>query len=111
MSKLILTAEKTGKQMIAEFNRETAASMEDRGLTPEKVADKPMNGIPLFFYWAFKKNHPKVKKDETDELWAGLSEDDKKAVITRLMEMWQEAADSLMSGPEDESKKVKWEIG
>ena len=111
MSKLVFTVESTGKQMTAEFSRDTVASMEDRGITPEKVADKPLNGIPLFFHWAFKMNHPKVKRDETDELWEGLSSDDKKAVISRLMEMWQEAQDTLMAGPEDESKKVKWEIG
>ena len=111
MSKLILTVEESGRQMIAEFNRETVASMEDRGITPEKVADRPTNGIPLFFYWSFKKNHPKVKKDETDALFEGLSAEDKKAVITRLMEMWTEAQESLMSEPEETTKKVKWEIG
>lgn len=110
MNRITFTTPK-GEGFIAEFDREICASMEERNLTPEQVAAKPAAKMLTFFYWAFKKNHPKVNKDITDEVWKGLPSDGKKQVFETLARFWEEARDTLMDEPEDDSKKVKWEIG
>lgn len=100
-----------GRKYTLQFNRETVASMEDRNITPERVAEKPTNGIPLFFYWSFKMNHPRIKKEETDGLWSNLPAEGKQKVLERLIELWTDAQDTLMAEPKEDAKKVKWEIG
>jgi hypothetical protein len=110
MAKIVLT-DSNKKQYTAEFNRDVVVSMEDRGITPQAVSETPLKSVPLFFMWAFKKNHPKIKRDETDELWKNLSTEDKEAVLLKLIEFWTETQDTLMSEPEDDTKKVSWEIG
>ena len=99
------------KQYFLEFNRDIVASMEDRGITLETAVNKPVNTIPLMFFWAFKMNHPKIRKDVTDEIWNNIPKDGKKAITNKLMEMYSDASDTLMGEPEDDSKKVSWEIG
>lgn len=110
MNRITFTTPK-GEGYIAEFDRDICASMEERKLTPDHALEMPAAKLLLFFHWAFKKNQPKASKDVTDEIWEGLPAAGKKQVIETLAKYWEEARDTLMDEPEDDSKKVMWEIG
>ena len=80
MNRITFTTPK-GEGFIAEFDRDICASMEERNLTPEQVGAKPAAKLLIFFAWAFKKNHPKVSRNVTDEIWEGLPSEGKKQVF------------------------------
>ena len=110
MNRITFTTPK-GEEYVAEFNLDTVSSMEERHITPADVATAPATNMKRFFYWSFKMHHPKVKQSDTDMLWEGLSSEGKETVISKLGEFWMEAQNALMDEPEDDSKKVTWEIG
>ena len=110
MNRITFTTAK-GDEYIAEFNLDTVSSMEERHITPVETASAPATKIKTFFFWAFKMHHPKIKQDTTNDIWANLPSEGKEQVIAKLGEFWYEAQNAVMEEPEDDSKKVMWEIG
>ena len=100
-----MTIEVNGMNYVLEFNRNSVMSAERAGLSIDNIQAMPMNTIPLLFYAAFKKNHPKITKDETDKILIdelhGLSTDE----LKRLIELFNEPTKALIRGSDGDERK------
>lgn len=97
-----------GREFALEFNRRTVQMAEKNGFDVSKVDEKMMNSIPELFYYAFKKNHAWIKREETDRIlfeeFGGLTTDEMK----RLVELYSAPYDALLnSGENGEGKNVR----
>ena len=97
------------KDYTLEFTRDSVRNMETGGFDITKVDSKPMTMIPLFVFGAFKANHPNMKRDKADEIYASIGS--KTEFIKKLSEMYQETVESLTDddGTEGNSEwKASW---
>lgn len=88
-----------------EFTRRTVKEMEGLGFVFEELATKPMTMLPLLFQGSFRAKHKSTKVEKINEIYNSFG--DKEALLTRLMEMYQEPLNTLMEEP-DVEKKVEW---
>ena len=62
------TDNETGESYELDFNRESVLFAENREFVPTTVADFPASRVPEFWYYAFRKNHRKLARTQTDAL-------------------------------------------
>lgn len=104
-----LVYEIDGKTYTLEFNRNSIMSAERAGLVIDEVQSAPMSTIPLLFFAAFKMHHPKITREETDDILFnklnGLTEEEFK----KLAELYAAPTKSLFYSAEGdgERKNVK----
>lgn len=80
----------TGKRYELDFSRESVIFAENRGFRIDEVALYPMTRIPDLFFYAFRKNHKNVARNQTDALlekMGGLAP----AALERLNMLYQQA--------------------
>jgi len=80
----------TGKRYELDFSRESVIFAENRGFRIDEVAPYPMTRIPDLFFYAFRKNHKNVARNQTDALlekMGGLTP----AALERLNMLYQQA--------------------
>ena len=97
-----------GMQYTLEFNRATVVFAEREGFVSDLIAEQPMTMLPLLFHAAFKKNHPKITREETDrilfDVLGGLST----AEVQKLAQLYAEPTKTLIrNDDEGERKNVK----
>ena len=63
---------KDGDTYELDFNRESVSFAENRGFDPDEVTKFPTTKIPEFFYYAFRMNHKKLAKNQTDAILTKL---------------------------------------
>jgi len=100
-----LTFTYKGKDYTLEFTRRTVRQMEDAGFIASDVAEKPMQILRLFS-GAFLAHHRSVKTDVIEEIYASLPNKD--ALISALIDMYNEPIEALMDEPTEESGNVEW---
>lgn len=106
MSKIKL--EYKDKEYFAEFSRNTAKAIEERGFNLEAIATQPNKMIPLLIQGAFMKNHPTLKYVKVEEIY--LAQNNKSGLINALAELYAETVSSLIGNDEDDEKNATWEI-
>jgi hypothetical protein len=107
MSKIKLTYKE--KDYIAEFSRNTAKAIEERGFSVDLIATQPNKMIPLLIYGAFMKNHSTVKQTKIDEIF--LAQNHRGELVGKLAEMYVETVNTLVGDDEDaDEKNATWEI-
>lgn len=106
MSKIKL--EYKDKEYIAEFSRNTAKSIEERGFNLELVGVAPNKMIPLLIQGAFMKNHPTLKYAKVEEIF--LAQNNRAGLINALAESYAETVNALLGNEEDDEKNATWEI-
>lgn len=87
-----------------DFCRESVVFAENRGFKVEEVLTFPVTRISELFYYSFRKNHPRVARDKTDNLmkkWGGLSE----SVLERLVLLYNQAAMSNTFQSDEDAEK------
>lgn len=80
----------TGDTYELDFNRESVIFAENREFVPTAVADFPASKVPDFWYYAFRKNHRKLAKNQTDALlekMGGMTP----AILERLVLLYNQA--------------------
>ena len=102
-----ITLNKTDEVYELDFNREALYVMDREGFKLEDVSDYPATNIPKLFYYAFRKNHRKMTKAQTDRILReelhGLTE----AMLQRLSHLYlQAASDDNMQDEEDLGKNA-----
>lgn len=103
-----MTIEVGGKTYTLEFNRNSVVSAERAGFRPELISEQPMTMIPLLFYAAFKKNHPKIKQEETDRILFDEMGGIEPAVLEKLAQLYAVPTQALIRTKDDgEPKNVK----
>lgn len=81
-----------GEEYTLDFSRDSVRFAEQRGFKPDEVLDFPATKIPELFFYAFRKNHKNLAKNQTDKILeeelGGMTE----ALLTRLIQLYNQAA-------------------
>ena len=88
-----------------DFSRDSVAFAEDRQFSTDDVVRYPVTKVPEFFYYAFRKNHCKLARSQTDAILdkiGGLTPD----MLKRLLLLYNQAAmsNNIMQDEEDLAK-------
>lgn len=88
-----------------DFSRDSVSFAEDRQFSPDDVARYPVTKVPELFYYAFRKNHRKLARSQTDAILdkiGGLTPD----MLKRLILLYNQAAmsNNIMQDDEDLAK-------
>lgn len=99
-----------GIEYTLEFDRDTVAYAEKHGFKIDEVGDKPMTTVSDLFFYAFRKNHPTVKREKTDHILfeelGGVTE----RILTRLIELYNVPYAALMRDEGGEQKNAGVEV-
>lgn len=103
---MFVTDKETGARFELDFSRESVVFAESRGFDLAEVSKFPLIRIPELFFYAFRKNHRKVGRNQTDALlnkMGGLSG----AALERLIQLYQQAVQygGVIQVDEDESEE------
>ena len=99
-----ITDNDSGNVYELDFDRETAVFAQNRGFKPDDVVDYPTAKVPELFFYAFRKNHKRVPKNQTDALlqkMGGLTV----AMISRLLALYDQASQSFTIADEEDMEK------
>ena len=106
-----LIDQETGDEYTLDFSRDSVRFAEQRGFKPDEVLDFPATKIPELFFYAFRKNHKNLAKNQTDrileEQLGGMTE----ALLTRLIQLYNQAAlTHLIASEEDNEKNARMTV-
>lgn len=97
-----------GKDFVLTYTLKSVKQMADNGFNIAEASNNPISGIPKLFAGAFLANHRTVSQAKIDELWENI--EDKEGFVTVLVELYNEPVNKLFGEPEENAKKVKWEV-
>lgn len=97
-----------GKVYTLAFTKRTITSLAESGFKIEQCVSNPEVGVPKLFAGAFLKFHRTITNDQIDALWNTIGE--KEGFIKALCDMYSEQVNAIFAEPEDDAKKVTWEI-
>ena len=89
-----ITDNKTGDVYELDFNREAVYMMDRDGFRIEDVATFPATNVPKLFYYAFRKNHRKMTKAQTDKMLRDVLHGLTPAMLERLVLLYSQVATS-----------------
>ena len=89
-----------------EFTRAAVKQMEAEGFNISDASTKMVSTIPALFAGAFIANHPDITQEEIDKIYEAMPE--KTALIEKLAIMYSDVINTLLSEPEEGSKKIEW---
>lgn len=92
------------KDYTLEFSRNSVRQLERKGFVIDDIATRPMTVLPDLFAGAFVKNHPTLKREKIDKIYAQMS--DKTSLLEALVELYNEPIEALLDEPEEGN--VKW---
>lgn len=95
-----------GMEYTLEFTRKSVKTMENGGFNLSELDSKPMTVLPTLFAGAFLAHHKYVKEEVIDEIYAHMP--NKKDLVEKLAEMYNEPIEALVSEPVDSEKNVEW---
>ena len=100
---ITITDTETGEVYVLEFSRDSVRFAENRRFNVNELTTFPHTNIPALFFYAFRKNHPRITRDKTDkvlEAIGGLSPD----ALERLVMLYNEPAEALIALEGDQPK-------
>lgn len=93
-----------GTEYTLDFTRKTVEYAERCGFDMSELGSKMMVRVPELFFYSFRKNHPQLTKDETDEIlfdkMGGMNE----ALMSALGTLFTQAYNSLINEDAKNSK-------
>lgn len=63
-----ITFTRTGEVYELDFSRDSVRFAESRAFDPQELTKYPSTKIPEFWFYAFRKNHKKLSRQQTDKL-------------------------------------------
>ena len=103
-----LSFEFEGTRYTLSFNKRTVRLLSQNGFKPDMISEQPAIGIPMLFKGAFLAENHWVKDDVKDRIYNSLV--NKSELINKLLEMFLDPINALFDEPEDDAKKVTWEV-
>ena len=88
-----ITFNSTGECYELDFSRDSVRFAEQREFNPQDIERYPASKIPEFWFYAFRKNHKKLSRQQTDKLLeelGGLTPE----ILERLGLLYAQAAQS-----------------
>lgn len=102
---IVIADAETGEELyVIEFSRATVVQAERAGFKVGNIADFPASGSGDIFYYACMKNHRKMTRQETDELFCNLGGFENQELMERLIALYADAMRSLNNGGEKNAK-------
>ncbi len=95
-----------GENYTLEFTRRTVKEMENEGFSISALRDRPVNMYPVLFAGAFKCHHKRIKREKIEQIYKKLP--DKVSLAENLVEMYNDALETLFEEPEENTKNVQW---
>ena len=95
-----------GTEYTLEFTRASVATLEKQGFNINDISDKPLTTLPALFAGAFLAHHRFVKREVIDRIFAKMT--NKKDLVMRLAEMYNETIESLVDEPEESEGNLEW---
>lgn len=98
-----------GIEYTLEFTRSTVKRLESAGFVLSDVRNRPVSNLPLLFEGALLAHHTYALKQKglTDKIFNAI--EDKEGLMLKLIEMYNDAVDSLFDEPEPSEKNAQWE--
>jgi hypothetical protein len=101
----------TGVEYVLDFSRDSVRFAESRGFKPDDVLEYPASRIPELFFYAFRKNHKNIAKNQSDKILeeklGGMTE----ALLARLIQLYNQAAlTHLIASEEDSAKNARMTV-
>jgi len=85
----------TGETVILDFDRDSIKWAENRGFSPANIEEALQTKTEELFFFAFRKNHPKYSRQQTDKIikdLGGLHTD----IIARLGELYAQVINATI---------------
>ena len=103
-----ITLADSGETYELDFSRDSVAFAEDRKFNTDEVAQYPVTKVPEFFYYAFRKNHRKLARSQTDAILTEIGGLTPK-MLQRLLLLYNQAAmsNAVIQDDEDLEKNSK----
>lgn len=101
--KPIRITDENGNVYTLAFDRDSVRFAEARGFDIDQLLTFPQTNIPALWFYAFRKNHPKVARANTDKMLerlGGLKQEE----LGRLVELYNEPNNALIATDDDERK-------
>lgn len=95
-----------GTEYTLEFTRASVATLEKQGFNINDISDKPLTTLPALFAGAFLAHHRFVKREVIDRIFGKMT--NKKDLVMRLAEMYNETIESLVDEPEESEGNLEW---
>lgn len=95
-----------GTEYTLEFTRASVATLERQGFNINDITDKPLTTLPALFAGAFIAHHRFVKREVIDRIFEKIT--NKKDLVMKLAEMYNETIESLVDEPEESEGKLEW---
>jgi hypothetical protein len=95
-----------GTEYTLEFTRASVATLEKQGFNINDISDKPLTTLPALFTGAFIAHHRFVKREVVDRIFDKMT--NKKDLVMRLAEMYNETIESLVDEPEESEGNLEW---
>lgn len=106
---ITITDTESGETYVLEFSRESVRFAENRRFNISELTTFPHTNIPALFFYAFRKNHPRITRDKTDkmlEALGGLTGD----ALERLVMLYNEPAEALIALEGEEPKNSNLQL-
>lgn len=100
-----LVDQETGKEYILDFSRDSVRFAESRGFKPEEVMDFPSTKIPELFFYAFRKNHKNIAKNQTDTILFEQLKGVSATLLERLILLYNQAALTHLIVTDEDTEK------
>ena len=98
-----------GETYTLEFSRESVRFAESRGFDINELTKFPQTNIPALFFFAFRKNHRDIARNQADSMLeelGGLTPEE----IERLSRLYNEPTESLILTEEGGRKNAKMTV-
>lgn len=95
-----------GEDYTLEFTRASVATLEKQGFNINDISDKPLTTLPALFAGAFIAHHRFVRREVVDRIFDKMT--NKKDLVMRLAEMYNETIESLVDEPEESEGNLEW---
>ena len=110
---IILRDTETKAEYTLEFDKESVKFAEDHGFIISQVPNFPMTGIHDFFYYAFRKHHKNLSRQQTDKILdeelggvGGLPQ----GFIERLNQLYSVPFDNMVDEESGKNSKMQIEM-
>lgn len=102
--------ESDGKRYVLDFDRASCEWAERHGFSVDGLSEgRIITGLGDLFYYAFRKNHPNVTRQQTDKIlfdeMGGMPE----GMAERLGELYAQPYNALIQ-TEESAKNSKWKV-
>lgn len=106
-----LVDKETEQEYVLDFSRDSVRFAEARGFKPDEVMEFPSTKIPELFFYAFRKNHKNMAKNQTDSILFDQLKGVSAPLLERLIQLYNQAAlTHLIASEEDVEKNARMTV-